>query len=78
MLDEPSAGLAPIVVDRVLKLAKALSAGGTAILLVEQLVEKALAYADYCYLLDQGRIVGAGQPNELQRSGLIDRVYLGG
>jgi branched-chain amino acid transport system ATP-binding protein len=77
MLDEPSAGLAPIVVDRVLKLAKDLTGQGTAVLLVEQLVEKALAYADQCYVLDQGLIVGAGSPAELQQSGLIDRVYLG-
>ncbi len=77
MLDEPSAGLAPLVVDRVLELAKALTKQGTAVLLVEQLVEKALAYANHCYVLDHGHIVGAGPPAELQQSGTIQRAYLG-
>jgi branched-chain amino acid transport system ATP-binding protein len=77
ILDEPSAGLAPLVVDRVLKLAKALTEQGTAVLLVEQLVEKALGYANHCYVLDHGRIVGAGSPTELQQSGTIQRAYLG-
>jgi branched-chain amino acid transport system ATP-binding protein len=78
MLDEPSAGLAPLVVDRILKLAKTLTEQGTAILLVEQFVRKALAYADHCYILDHGIMVGAGRPEELQDSGIIQRVYLGG
>jgi branched-chain amino acid transport system ATP-binding protein len=78
ILDEPSAGLAPLVVDRILKLAKTLTEQGTAILLVEQFVRKALAYADQCYVLDHGNLVGAGRPDALQDSGIIDRVYLGG
>jgi branched-chain amino acid transport system ATP-binding protein len=78
ILDEPSAGLAPLVVDRILKLAKTLTEQGTAILLVEQFVKKALAYADYCYILDHGSLVGAGRPDKLQDSGIIHRVYLGG
>ncbi len=78
ILDEPSAGLAPLVVDRILKLAKSLTEQGTAILLVEQFVKKALAYADHCYILDHGSLVGAGRPDELQDSGIIHRVYLGG
>ncbi len=78
ILDEPSAGLAPLVVDRILKLAKTLTEQGTAILLVEQFVRKALAYADHCYILDHGNMVGAGPPAQLQESGIIHRVYLGG
>jgi branched-chain amino acid transport system ATP-binding protein len=78
ILDEPSAGLAPLVVDRILKLAKSLTEQGTAILLVEQFVKKALAYADHCYIMDHGSLVGAGRPDELQDSGIIHRVYLGG
>jgi branched-chain amino acid transport system ATP-binding protein len=78
ILDEPSAGLAPLVVDRILKLAKALTERGTAILLVEQFVKKALTYADHCYVMDHGSLVGAGRPDQLQESGIIHRVYLGG
>src|SRR6202012_3172985 len=57
MLDEPSAGLSPVLVDRVLGVARQLREGGTAILLVEQLIEKALALADRVYALARGRIV---------------------
>jgi branched-chain amino acid transport system ATP-binding protein len=78
ILDEPSAALAPLVVDRILKLAKTLTEQGTAILPVEQFVKKALAYADQCYVLDHGNLVGAGRPDVLQESGIIDRFYLGG
>lgn len=77
ILDEPSAGLAPLVVDRILLLAQSLTEQGTAILLVEQFVEKALAYADHCYVLEHGEIVGAGTPADLERSGILDRIYLG-
>lgn len=77
ILDEPSAGLAPLVVDRILQLAKSLTAQGTAVLLVEQFVEKALLYADHCYVLDHGEIVGAGSPAALRETGTIDRVYFG-
>jgi branched-chain amino acid transport system ATP-binding protein len=57
MLDEPSAGLSPVLVDRVLAVVKQLRAAGTAVLLVEQLVEKAAAAADRVYALAQGHIV---------------------
>lgn len=77
ILDEPSGGLAPIVIDRILDVASDLCKGGMAILLVEQLVEKALRHADYCYLTETGRIVGAGTPSEIQSSDLLQRVYLG-
>ena len=57
MLDEPSAGLSPVLVDRVLAVAATLRRPGTAVLLVEQLVEKALRLADRVYALAQGRVV---------------------
>src|SRR5919202_2074429 len=78
MLDEPSAGLAPMVIDRILDVARALCRDGVAILLVEQLVEKALRHADYAYLLETGRIAGSGRAAELQDSPLLHRIYLGG
>ena len=57
MLDEPSAGLSPVLVDRVLAAVARLREGGTAVLLVEQLIEKALAVADRVYALARGSIV---------------------
>jgi branched-chain amino acid transport system ATP-binding protein len=77
LLDEPSGGLAPIVVDRILDVAGELCRDGTAILLVEQLVEKALRHAHYCYLLETGRIQGQGTPAAIQEGDLLQRIYLG-
>jgi branched-chain amino acid transport system ATP-binding protein len=78
ILDEPSAGLAPIVVDRILDVASRLAREGLAILLVEQLVEKALRHASYGYLLETGAIAGEGTAAELHDSALLRRIYLGG
>jgi branched-chain amino acid transport system ATP-binding protein len=78
ILDEPSSGLAPIVIDRILRVAKDLCKSGVAILLVEQLVKEALKYADYCYLVDTGVVGGHGTPDEVQAGELIHRIYLGG
>jgi len=77
ILDEPSGGLAPIVIDRILNVAADLCQQGTAILLIEQLVEKALRHAQRGLLLETGRIVGEGNPTELHESGIIQRIYLG-
>ena len=77
ILDEPSAGLAPIVIDRILAVASALCASGLAILLVEQLVEKALRHAHYGYLMETGRIAAAAFSGELREGDLLQRVYLG-
>ncbi len=77
MLDEPSAGLAPVLVDRVLAVAGELRRTGTAVLLVEQLVEKALASSDRVYALAGGRVVlesEAGSP-DLPRQ--IEQAYFG-
>ena len=78
ILDEPSGGLAPIVVDRILTVARDLCLTGVAVLLVEQLVEKALRHAHYGYLLETGRIAGEGTPPTLREGTLLERVYLGG
>jgi branched-chain amino acid transport system ATP-binding protein len=78
ILDEPSGGLAPIVVDRILGVATRLARAGLAILLVEQLVEKALRHASYGYLLETGAIGGEGTAAELHDSALLRRIYLGG
>lgn len=78
ILDEPSGGLAPIVVDRILTVAHDLCLAGMAVLLVEQLVEKALRYAHYGYLLETGRFAGEGTPSTLRAGTLLERVYLGG
>lgn len=77
ILDEPSGGLAPIVVDRILDVAARLCSQGVAILLVEQLVEKALRHAHYGYLLETGRIAASAAARELREGELIERVYLG-
>jgi branched-chain amino acid transport system ATP-binding protein len=77
MLDEPSLGLAPIVVDQVMEVVLNLRAKGVAIVLVEQLVERALEVADIAYVLQSGRIIGSGRPDELHGSELIKHAYLG-
>ena len=78
ILDEPSAGLAPIVIDRILAVASELCRSGLAILLVEQLVEKALRHAHYGYLVETGRIAAAAFPDALREGDLLQRVYMGG
>ena len=78
ILDEPSGGLAPLVIDRILAVAAALCRDGLAILLVEQLVDKALRHAHYGYLVETGRIAAAAFSDELREGDLLQRVYLGG
>lgn len=78
ILDEPSGGLAPIVVDRILDVATQLCASGLAILLVEQLVEKALRHAHYGYLVEAGRIAAEDFSSALGEGDLLQRVFLGG
>ena len=77
ILDEPSSGLAPLVIDRILDVASQLCASGLAILLVEQLVDKALRHAHYAYLLETGRIATSAFSEDLREGDLIHRVYLG-
>ena len=78
VLDEPSGGLAPIVVDRILDVAATLCAEGLAILLVEQLVEKALRHAHWGYLVETGRIALGAPAADLRDGEQVRRVYLGG
>jgi len=77
MLDEPSLGLAPIIVDQVLDVVVRLRAGGTTILIVEQMVERALEIADYAYVLQNGRMAGHGPASELATSDLVTNAYVG-
>jgi branched-chain amino acid transport system ATP-binding protein len=77
LLDEVSMGLAPIVVDAIFEFLQRLSAEGVALLVVEQYVAKALALADLCYVLRDGRVAFAGEPCELD-SEAIAHSYLGG
>jgi branched-chain amino acid transport system ATP-binding protein len=77
ILDEPSSGLAPLVVDRILSVAAELCGSGMAVLLVEQLVEKALRHAHRCCLIETGRIAAEGPADEIRGSEVLERVYLG-
>jgi branched-chain amino acid transport system ATP-binding protein len=76
MLDEPSLGLAPIIVDQVLNVVLSLRDAGTTILLVEQMVERALEIADLGYVLQSGRLIGQGSPTDLIDGDVIRRAYL--
>jgi len=77
MLDEPSLGLAPIVVDQLLDVLVKLRERGTTILLVEQMVERALEIADYNYIMQNGRMIGEGRTEEVHKTDLLQRAYLG-
>ena len=77
MLDEPSAGLSPVLVDRVLAAAGRLRDAGTAVLLVEQLIEKALLLADRVYALVRGSIVLEAQGKEPNLPGRLEQAYFG-
>jgi branched-chain amino acid transport system ATP-binding protein len=77
MLDEPSAGLSPVLVDRVLNVIGQLKQQGTAVLLVEQLLEKALAAADRVYALVQGRIALDAPTGDGDLPKRLERAYFG-
>ncbi len=78
MLDEPSMGLAPILVQQIFDIIKELHEAGTTILLVEQNAEMALQIADRAYVLESGRITLSGTGKELAESEAIKKAYLGG
>lgn len=78
MLDEPSMGLAPILVDQIFDIIKELHAAGTTILLVEQNATKALQIADRAYVLETGKITLSGTGKELAQSDEVRKAYLGG
>jgi branched-chain amino acid transport system ATP-binding protein len=77
MLDEPSAGLSPVLVDRVLDVIKKLRQQGTSVLLVEQLLEKALACADRVYALVQGQVALEAPTSEDDLPHRLERAYFG-
>ena len=76
MLDEPSAGLSPVLVDRVLVVVQRLREAGTAVLLVEQLIEKALALADRVYALTRGSIVLEAKTGEPDLPHRLEQAYM--
>ena len=77
LLDEPSLGLAPAVVDHMFEIIRAIHAEGVAILLVEQNVARALAIAVRAYVLEEGRVVAEGAPDVLRAQTRIQEAYLG-
>ena len=77
LMDEPSLGLAPIIVEELFGIIKELNKAGTTIFLVEQNAHMALQVADHFYLMDQGRVVFDGTPGEVEEDEVIQRAYLG-
>jgi len=77
LLDEPSMGLAPVIVQEVFRTIRRLKAEGMTMLLVEQFARAALEVADYAYVMERGRIVTQGTPAELSRDGRVLAAYLG-
>jgi len=77
MLDEPSFGLAPILVEQMFEMIKKINQQGVTILLVEQNVQAALELAHRAYLLENGRIVGQGNGQELLSFESVRSAYLG-
>lgn len=78
LLDEPSLGLAPLMVQRIFGVISRLKAAGTTILLVEQNARQALEIADRAYVLEAGRVVLAGPAADLRRNPRVEQAYLGG
>ena len=78
MLDEPSMGLSPLLVDQVFEIIKSINKDGTTILLVEQNAGKSLAISDRAYVLENGQIVLSGTGKELMQSDDVKKAYLGG
>ena len=78
MLDEPSMGLAPILVEQIFGIVKELHKAGTTILLVEQNAQMALSVADRAYVLETGKIAMSGDATELLHDKRVQKAYLGG
>ncbi len=77
LMDEPSMGLSPILVNEIFDIIQSVSEAGTTVLLVEQNAKKALAIADRAYVLETGRIVMSGDAKELMNDDSIKKAYLG-
>ncbi len=78
MLDEPSMGLAPILVEQIFDIIRQLHQAGVTILLVEQNAQMALSVADRGYVLETGKIVATGTGADLLRDEAVKKAYLGG
>lgn len=78
LLDEPSMGLAPLIVADIFKMIKEINSDGTTILLVEQNAKQALKIADYGYVIETGRLAMEGEAKELLENTSIAEAYLGG
>ena len=76
-LDEPSFGLAPLVVNTIVEVLQRLNSEGVTLLLVEQNATLALEYGRYSYVLEEGRVVDSGPTSELSRKISIVQTYLG-
>jgi branched-chain amino acid transport system ATP-binding protein len=77
LLDEPSLGLAPKLVEEILRIIHHIRADGATVLLVEQNANKALSIADYGYVLETGKIALEGESQQLLRNDHVRRLYLG-
>lgn len=78
LLDEPSMGLSPILVEKIFDIIREINAGGTSILLVEQNALMALSIADRGYVLDTGTIAMSGKASDLLHNPMVINAYLGG
>jgi branched-chain amino acid transport system ATP-binding protein len=77
LLDEISMGLAPMITEQLFEAIRVAASEGVSMLLIEQYVDAALDLADYCYVLEKGRVVDVGQPEDLRNSDALAAAYLG-
>jgi branched-chain amino acid transport system ATP-binding protein len=77
LMDEPSLGLAPLVVEEIFRIVTELNRDGTTIFLVEQNAHMALQVAHHFYLMEQGRVTFSGTPGQVAEDDVIRRAYLG-
>jgi len=78
LLDEPSLGLAPLIVKNIFKIIQDINAQGTTVFLVEQNANQALAISDYAYVLETGKIIVEGKASEIKQDPKVLQAYLGG
>jgi branched-chain amino acid transport system ATP-binding protein len=77
LMDEPSLGLAPLIVEEIFRIIHDLHSEGTSIFLVEQNAHMALKVAHHFYLLEQGKVTFSGTPGDMDENEVIQRAYLG-
>ena len=77
LMDEPSLGIAPLVIEEIFRTIRELRARGTTILLVEQNAHQALAVADRAYVMELGRVVFSGPAAEMREHDVLRKTYLG-